>query len=104
MFEESIGTLNRVKMQLENINDLNLTVLGTTVNAEFVDEIKGRKIQFFVDENPSNIGRVFREKKVLHPEELNNEHHTILPYGESGIKIQNKCREIYRGSFTLIGN
>ncbi len=104
VFEESIETLNRVKMQLENINDLNLTVLGTTVNAAFVDEIKGRKILFFVDENPSNIGRVFRRKKVLHPEELNNEHHTILPYGESGIKILNKCRELYRGSFTLIGN
>ncbi len=104
LFEDNIETINRVKEELENIDDQNLAVLGTTVNAAFVDEIIGRRIQFFVDENQSNFRETFRRKNVVHPKDLNDTSHTILPYGESGIKIQNKCRELYRGSFTLIGN
>ena len=102
LFEKNIETINHIKKELENINDQNLAVLGTTVNAAFVDEIIGRQIQFFVDENLSKPGKKFRGKNVAHPEDLNDTSHTILPYGKSGIKIQDRFEKLYKGTFTVI--
>ena len=87
---------------MEKINDQNLAVLGTTVNAAFVDEMIGQRIQSFVDENLSKIGKTFREKNVVHPKNLNDISHTILPYGESGIKIRERFEKLYGGRFTVI--
>ena len=101
-FEKNIETINRIKEELENINDQNLAVLGTTVNAAFVDEIIGDRIQSFVDENLSKIGKTFREKNVVHPKNLNDISHTILPYGESGNKIRERFEKLYGGRFTVI--
>ena len=101
-FEKNIETINRIKEKLENINDQNLAVLGTTVNAAFVDEIMGQRIQSFVDENWSKTEKTFREKNVIHPKNLNDISHTILPYGESGIKIRERFEKLYGGRFTVI--
>ena len=87
---------------MENINDQNLAVLGTTVNAAFVDEILGDSIKLFVDENPSKIGEVFRGKNVIHPTDLNDINHTLLPYGESGLKIKEHFENLYEGMFTVV--
>ena len=100
--EDSIEIINHVKEELENINDQNLAVLGTTVNAAFVDEIIDRRIHFFVDENLSKPDKKFRGKNVAHPNDLNDTSHTILPYGESGIKIQERFEKLYKGTFTVI--
>ena len=102
LFEDNIETLNRMKLQLENMNHQNLTVLGTTVNAAFVDEIIGGQIEFFVDENSSKEGKTFRGKEVLHPKILNILNHTILPYGESGIKIHERFEKLYSGIFMVV--
>jgi len=102
LFEDNIEIINRVKEELENINDQNLTVLGTTVNAAFVDEIIGRRIHFFVDENLSKPDKKFRGKNIAHPNDLNDTSHTILPYGKSGIKIQERFENLYKGTFTVI--
>ena len=102
LFEDNIEIINRVKEELENINDQNLTVLGTTVNAAFVDEIIGRRIHFFVEENLSKPDKKFRGKNIAHPNDLNDTSHTILPYGKSGIKIQERFENLYKGTFTVI--
>ena len=102
LFEQSIDKLNQVKEYIQKIDHPNIAVLGTTVNAAFVDEILGEGIQFFVDENTSSIGKDFRGKKVIHPKELGNSQHIILPYGESSIKIQERFQELYSGTYTIV--
>jgi trans-aconitate methyltransferase len=102
LFEDNIEKINRVKEELENINDQNLTVLGTTVNAAFVDEIIGRRIHLFVDENLSKPDKKFRGKNVAHPKDLNDTSHTILPYGESGNKIRERFEKLYKGTFAVV--
>jgi trans-aconitate methyltransferase len=102
LFEDNIEIINCVKEELENINDQNLAVLGTTVNAAFVDEIIGKRIHFFVDENLSKPDKKFRGKNVAHPKDLNDTSHTILPYGDSGIKIQERFEKLYKGTFSVV--
>ena len=102
LFEQNIDTINRVKKELKNITYDNLTVLGTTVNAAFVDEIIGRRIHFFVDENLSKSDKKFRGKNVAHPKDLNDTSHTILPYGESGNKIRERFEKLYKGTFMVV--
>jgi hypothetical protein len=102
LFEDNIEIINCVKEKLENINDQNLTVLGTTVNAAFVDEIIGKRTHFFVDESLSNLDKKFRGKNVAHPSDLNDTSHTILPYGDSGIKIQERFEKLYKGTFSVV--
>ena len=102
LFEDNIEIINCVKEKLENINDQNLTVLGTTVNAAFVDEIIGKRIHFFVDENLSKPDKKFRGKNVAHPKDLNDTSHTILPYGESGNKIRERFEKLYKGTFAVV--
>ena len=55
-----------------------------------------------MDENLSKIGKTFREKNVVHPKNLNDISHTILPYGESGNKIRERFEKLYGGRFTVI--
>ena len=102
LFEQNIETINRVKKELKNITYDNLTVLGTTVNAAFVDEIIGEQIEFFVDENSSKEGKTFRGKKVIHPKDLNFSNYTILPYGGSGEIIKERFKKIYKGTFAVV--
>ena len=102
LIEENIETINHVNKQLRNIKGNSLTVLGTTVNAAFVDEIIGKRIQFFVDENTSKTGKIFRGKNVVHLRDLNDTNHTILPYGESGIIIKDRFENIYNGNFKVV--
>jgi len=102
LFEDNIEMINCVKEKLENINDQNLAVVGTTVNAAFVDEIMGENIKFFVDENLLESKSTFRAKKVIHPKDLIEDSHTILPYGDSGIKIQERFEKLYKGTFSVV--
>ena len=87
---------------IQNIKDQNLAVLGTTVNAAFVDEIIGKRIHFFVDENLPKEGKTFRGKKVIHPKDLNFSNYTILPYGGSGEIIKERFQKIYKGTFAVV--
>ena len=101
-FEHNIETIERILDQLVKMNQQNLAVLGTTVNAAFADEILGERIDFFVDENLSKIGETFRGKNIVHPKNLNHKNHTILPFGKSGIDIKNKFYKLYNGTFSVI--
>lgn len=102
LFEENIEKINSIKEELKNINKKNITVLGTTVNAAFVDEILGEQILFFVDENPSKSGKLFRGKKIKHPKDLNYSNYTILPYGGLGKIIKERFQKLYKGTFAVV--
>ena len=62
----------------------------------------GKKILCFLDENPSKIGKIFRGVKILHPKEMIENYHTIIPYGKSGNKIKERFENLYRGPFIVI--
>lgn len=77
-------------------------VLGTTIDAAFADHCLGARVSFFVDENPKKAGTIFHGKPVLHPNKLTDNHHTILPYGKSGLMIERRFKRLYLGSFTIV--
>ena len=85
---------------LETFNRLG--VLGTTIEAAFVSHYLGARISFFVDENPKKVGTTFLGKPVLHPNQLTDNHQTILPYGKSGFMIERRFKRLYQGSFTIV--
>ena len=102
LFEENINKINFFKKKLKNIKGNNIVLLGTTVNAAFVDEILGDRIKFFVDENVSRVGELFRGKNVIHPKNLSLKNNTILPFGKFGGKIKSRFEKLYKGSFTVV--
>ena len=102
IFDTNLQILKEVKEKLVLIDDNQLAVLGTTVNAAFVDEVMGERIEYFVDENLLNRGKFFRGKHVVHPNSLNKNHRTILPYGQSGLSIKERFNSLYQGEFILI--
>ena len=102
LFEKNIEKINLFRYELEKINEQNLAVLGTTINAAFVHEIIGQRIQFFVEENISKIGKTFRGEEVVNPKYLNDTSHTLLPYGELGYKIQERFQSKYNGDFKVV--
>ena len=102
VFEKNVKLIKGVKEQLGNMDHQNLAVLGTTANAAFVDEIIGEKIRFFVDENVSKMRQNFRGKNVVHPKDLHESNHTLLPHWESGIKLKKRFELSYDGIFTVI--
>ena len=105
MGEEKSRLLKKIKRFKEHVESIyfqNIAVLGTTVNAAFVEEIMGDRVLYFLDENPSKIGRPFRGKNVLHPKEISENNHIILPYGKSGKKIRERIKKICGGTFSVI--
>ena len=100
--EHNIEILEDKRKKLLNISDSELSVLGTTVNAAYVDEVLQERILFFLDENPEKMGTTFRGKQVLHPKQLTHKHHTILPYGKSGHMIGKRFKSLYQGLFNVV--
>ena len=101
-YENCIKKLNNIKDALLGINSNNIIVLGTTVNAAFVDEILNDKINFFIDENKSSLGKEFRGKKVIHPSDINSSYDIILPYGELSKNIRDRFKNKYGGNYKII--
>ncbi len=77
-------------------------VLGTTVNAAFVDSVLGATIDFFADENPHRTEGKFRGKDVCHPRLLRDSDLLIIPFGESNQSIQCKFAREYKGEFVSV--
>jgi len=102
IFEEAINKIKKIKQNLLKISEIQLNVLGTTVNAAFVDEILSKKIIFFIDEQKFKINNLFRGKKVIHPKKLINKDVTILPYGEKNKFILDNFKKQYKGNYYLI--
>ena len=101
-FKKNINKLNIVKKNLENLDDREYTVLGTTVNAAFVDEIIGNKIKYFVDEDRSKVGNIFRGKKIIDPRDLKAKYQTLLPFGNMSENIHERFIKKYKGNFLKV--
>ena len=102
VYEKAINKIKKIKSDLLKITENKITVLGTTVNAAFVDEILSKKIIFFVDEQGFKIKNLFRGKAVFHPKKLINKNITILNYGKQNKFILNNFKNKYRGQYYLI--
>ncbi len=77
-------------------------VLGTTVNAAFVNSVLGSRIDFIVDENEKKVGTVFCEKLVKHPRSLIDTDLLIMPYGETSRQMKQRFEQKYNGQFICI--
>jgi len=79
-----------------------LGVMGTTINAAFVDHMLIDTIEFFTDENIDIAAGLFRGKSVVHPNELRADDHVLMPYEEIS---KNLCRTFeakYEGTYIPI--
>ncbi|MFB0566233.1 MAG: class I SAM-dependent methyltransferase [Candidatus Aminicenantaceae bacterium] len=94
--EESTKRLRKLKTTAR------LGVLGTAVNAAFVDSVLGEKVVFFADENNYRVNSDFRNKEVLHPRCLDDSDLLIIPYGEASLSIKKRFENQYRGQFVCL--
>ena len=99
-FEACLDDLECIRKKINKMSKLELSVLGTTINAAYVFTILGEKVKFFVDENVSDLSTKFLGKNVLHPSQLKDEDITILPY-QNNYEIKSRFETLYSGLFIL---
>ena len=103
IFQKNLISLNKLKHKLEKkFNKNQYLVLGTTVNAAFVDEIISKNINHFVDENLTLDKNYFREKKIYHPRKIYNYQNVILPFINKGNRILSRFKKMYKGNYIKI--
>lgn len=74
-------------------------VLGTTIDAAFVDQCLGAQVTFFVDENPRKIGFEFHGKPVRHPRMVTAQDLVIIPMGVAGETVRSRLEKQYAGRY-----
>lgn len=74
-------------------------VLGTTIDAAFVDQCLGPRVAFFVDENPRKVGTTFHGKPVVHPRSVATRDRVVIPMGAAGEAVRNRFAKQYPGSY-----
>ena len=100
---QCVEYLNSMVTKLNKIsNNSRIGVLGTAVNAAFVDSVLGEKVVFFADENDNRVGSKFRNKEVLHPQSLDHSDLLIIPYGRSSQQIKERFQNEYKGRFVSL--
>ena len=77
-------------------------VLGTTVNAAYVDEYMNDQICFFSDENPEKVGIEFRGKHVIHPNSVDSSATVIIPYGNNSRNIEMRMRKLSKARYVCV--
>ncbi len=77
-------------------------VLGTTIEAAFVEQRLGSRVMFFVDENPRKVGGKFHDKPVIHPRSLQEDDLVVIPMGDAGESIRARFVRQYKGSYVCI--
>jgi len=100
--QECIEYLNTIENKLKQIKHSNLKVLGTTINAAFINSIIGDKVSSFIDEHPKKIGQYFYDKKIIHPSELTDSDIVLISYKDSGNKIKERLSHQYNGEYVLL--
>jgi len=98
-----LAYINEQAAKLQNlVNSHRTIVLGTTINAAFVDSVIGPRLAVFADENPHRLGRRFRDKAVIHPQNLQDNDTVIIPYGAYAEKIRERFVREYHGNFICV--
>lgn len=99
---QCLKVLNEMSARLKAMAEGRIGVLGTTCNAAFADSILGDRVCHFYDEMRDRVGRTFRGKKVMHPEQLHNGDLLVIPYGASGQRIMERFARQYQGHFEVV--
>lgn len=95
--------LDDIAGELNEIPEVSrIEILGTTINAAFINSVLDNKVDFFVDENLDKVDSLFYNKKVIHPDSLDESDITVIPYGETGHKINERFTNKYRGRFVCV--
>ena len=101
-FENSIKKIIKIKKYILRYFKLPIYVLGTTVNAAFIDEILSKKVIAFIDEKKITKKSTLRNKKIFHPNHLTKEDTTILPFSPESKDILHKFNVKFKGIFKLL--
>ena len=103
VFENNLITLKKIKNKLKlKFTNNRYSVLGTTVNAAFIDEVIKKNITHFLDENVKSKNKFFRGKKIQHPKKLKKTNNVIFPYVNSENAMLKRFRNTYKGHFITI--
>ena len=77
-------------------------ILGTTIEAAFVDEELGARTRFFVDENPERIGQTFRGRPVLHPADVTAGSSVLVPLGSQAERVAERLSATFPSRFVAL--
>ena len=99
---DMIADLVKTRSLLDEMPGGSYAVLGTTVNAAFVDAVLGDRLMVFADENENRIGTTFRGKPVIHPASLKNDTKMLLPFGQSSEQIKSHMAEITKAELIAL--
>ncbi|PPR11172.1 MAG: hypothetical protein CFH41_01273 [Alphaproteobacteria bacterium MarineAlpha11_Bin1] len=77
-------------------------ILGTTIEAAFLDEELGGRTRFFVDENPKRIGQTFRGRQILHPQDVTASSVVLVPLGSQTVPVAERLSAKYSASFVVL--
>ena len=103
MQDDLRGGVQRIAELARRLEELassaNVGVLGTTIDAAFVDQCLGPRVAFFVDENPRKVGTTFHGKPVVHPRSVATWGLVVIPMGAAGEAVRNRFAKQYAGSY-----
>jgi SAM-dependent methyltransferase len=101
---ESIEYLRDTVKALKDLplGNTEYSVLGTTSEAAFVNNILGSNVRSFTDENPSKCDSTFLGKPVNGPTVLDEGVTLIIPYGNTGKTIADRLRKSHPFSSIVI--
>jgi hypothetical protein len=74
-------------------------VFGTAIDAAFIDNICQSTAAYFVDENPQKIGGKFRNRQVVHPEQLKDTDNVLFPREMFQSALLDRLRNQYKCRF-----
>lgn len=77
-------------------------ILGTTIEAAFVDEELGGRTRYFVDENPERIGQTFRGRPILHPQDVTAASCVLVPLGSQAVPVAERLSATYPARFVAL--
>jgi SAM-dependent methyltransferase len=101
--EQALDYLEAMTGKLEGLSQGTRTgVLGTTVDAAFVNSVLGERAAFFVEENEKKIGATFHGKPVLSPADVSATDRVILPMGEAGEALSSRLSGAYEGEYICV--
>ena len=96
-----IDYLKKIENKIKSINQDDVNIFGSTINAKFIFEIlkkKNKNIKF-IDEYPYKVNKRFLGKKIIHPSKLKKNSLILMPYGPTNDQIISKLDKKYRFKF-----
>ncbi len=101
--KQSVAVLKDMSESVEGLRQKGKWfTLGTTIEAAFIGYLLGDDLAGYLDEAPNAIGRTFNNFTVSHPEILERNSLTVLPYGKNNTNLLDKFKNKYHGSFELV--